>query len=773
METARQSEIIPTANGSWVTPDNAIHPVGDTREQVRDLLSAEDISELTDRELTDQNLVFLKRLLRERLAIRELGTNSEDLPDSGTNFAELAMNEDWLGQKAASNETSWFRSFYELLDKTQEFDEDFKEHKIVYTGSELDSPSDVYLSFSSAVEHIIFDMNGEEVFPTIPEAITDSSEAKNFFKRLDIDTVGPQDLADDLINYPEVLEARADEENVTEWFRDLYVAFSKSGQADRLSEVPIVFTGESVVRPASDTSSVLLPAESERVSDILDTVGSSLTDIDTVPASIIDPNEGGDKAAKDFLSSLGISQVAPDWVARQKLLPKITVNGEWEREDERSLDTSSLITYTGVVNAELDYEHVNEKIVALTDNNDIRPISEVYFSPKYDAAYDTTSLLNDPVLNSTYLTCEYGDSWISFFTATGIQSETSVSALQEALMNLKDVDVDARTEIKKIYPEITEDTGTEIDADDLKLLTKANDFEKGERLFIPDDTSDLEDIFDNKHFVWLPGNGELQDECLLGAQHLGISSAAEEIERHLESGDQIDESVDKEVERRIQSCWERVSSDIPEISSDAPEIVWIEEVKYRYILGEHSKPQTANRRSYYDDDTLYLTRDFGHRWEDLAATLLEHMDIDAGPGEIASKFVPSVEDAAISEVIKYETKRDRKAEGVRENQDEHKGYDVFSRNPETSDERHIEIKSFSTGGTAKLRPNQQGRAKNDDEFYLYIVINPKSDDPRIWFKESPDVAHLLDRGAEMKNILAIPQSVWEGYCDGPIPTRRE
>ncbi|THE64272.1 ATP-binding protein [Salinadaptatus halalkaliphilus] len=676
METARQSEIIPTANGSWVTPDSAIHPVGDSREQVREVLSVEDLRELTDRELTDENLVFLKRLLRDRLAIRELGTDSEDLPDSGTNFAELATNEDWLGKKATSKETPWFRSFYELLNETQGFDEDLKERKIVYTDSGLDLPSDVYLSFSPDVEEIIAEMNAEEVFPTISGAITDSSSAKNFLERLDIDTVGAQDLADDLVDHPEMLEAMADEEDVTEWFRELYVALSNSGQADRLSEVPIVFTGESVVRPASDTSSVLLPAESERVSEILNTVGSSLTDVNTVPASIIDPDEGGDEAAKSFLSSLGINQVAPDWVAQDKLLPKITVSDEWEKEDEWPLDTSSLITYTGVVNAELDAEQIDEEIVALTNDNDVKPISEVYLSPTYSAAYDTTSLLDDPVVNSTYLRCEYGGGWGSFFIATGIQSEASASALQDALSNLKDVDIDAEAELKNIYPEITEDIGTEIDADELELLTEANDFGKSEGLFIPDEPV-ARRVFDDEHFVWLPENGESQDECRVGAQHLGIPSAADDFERHLERGDPIDEVVDNEVEQRIQNYWGRVSSDVPELSSDAPEIVWIEQVRSRYILGDHSKPQTANRCSYYDGDTLYLTREFGHRWDDLATTLLENVDIDVEPSEISSKFVPSVEDAAISEVIKYETKRGREAKGIREDQEEHKGYDVF------------------------------------------------------------------------------------------------
>ena len=373
---------------------------------------------------------------------------------------------------------------------------------------------------------------------------------------------------------------------------------------------------------------------------------------------------------------------------------------------------------------------------AVTNDDGVKPISELYLSPTYGADYDTTSLLDDPVVNSTYLRCEYGDGWGSFFTAIGVQSETSASALQDALLNLKDADVDARTELKKIYPEITEDTGAEINGDELELLTEANDFSESEGLFIPDEPA-ARRVFDGKNFVWLPENSELRDKCREGAQNLGIPSAGDEFERQLETGDPIDEVVDNEVEQRIQNYWGRVSSDIPELSSDAPEIVWIEEIRSRYILGDRSKPQAANRRSYYDDNTLYLTREFGHRWEDLATTLLENVDIDTEPGEIASKFVPSVEDAAISEVIKYETKRGREAKGIREDQDEHKGYDVFSKNSETGDERHIEIKSFSSGGTAKLRPNQQDRAKNDDDFYLYIVVNPKSDDPRIWFKGSP------------------------------------
>ncbi|MFB6188131.1 MAG: hypothetical protein ABEI86_14875, partial [Halobacteriaceae archaeon] len=146
-------------------------------------------------------------------------------------------NEGWLDEKAASKGSPWFRSFYELLDETQGFDEDLKERKIVYTGSELDFPSDVYLSFSPDVEDIISEMNAEEVFPTISETIIASSSAKNFLRRLDIDTVGAQDLADDLVDHPEMLEAMAGEEDVAEWFRDLYVALSKSSQVGRLSKV--------------------------------------------------------------------------------------------------------------------------------------------------------------------------------------------------------------------------------------------------------------------------------------------------------------------------------------------------------------------------------------------------------------------------------------------------------------------------------------------------------------------------------------------------------
>jgi len=303
-------------------------------------------------------------------------------------------------------------------------------------------------------------------------------------------------------------------------------------------------------------------------------------------------------------------------------------------------------------------------------------------------------------------------------------------------------------------------------------MTKNNSFRKGSDLFIPDDL-EAQRIFEDENFAWLPENGELRNTCREGMQYLGIPSATDEFERYLERGDLIDEVVDNEVEQRIQNYWERVSSDIPELSSDAPEIVWIEEVRSRYILGDRSKPQTANRRSYYDGDTLYLTREFGHRWEDLSSTLLETVDIDITPSEVASKFVPSVEDAAISEVIKYETQRGRKAKGIREDQDEHKGYDVFSKNTETGDERHIEIKSFTSGGTAKLRPNQQNRAEVDDDFYLYIVIDPKSEDSRIWFKESPDIEHLLDIGAEMESVLAVPRPIWKGYCDGPISTRRQ
>jgi hypothetical protein len=69
--------------------------------------------------------------------------------------------------------------------------------------------------------------------------------------------------------------------------------------------------------------------------------------------------------------------------------------------------------------------------------------------------------------------------------------------------------------------------------------------------------------------------------------------------------------------------------------------------------------------------------------------------------------------------------------GLRNDQDKHNGYNAFSKNPEIGDESHIEINSFSIERTAKLQLNQQDQAKNDVTFYLYIVVNPESDDPGI------------------------------------------
>jgi len=769
MESARSSEMIPTADGGWVTPDNAIHPVGGQSNQIRELLVPDDVTKLTKRELTHENLSLLKRLLGARLAIRQLGTNPEDLPDSGTNLAELATNQDWLSSKEKSEDEEWFCLFYELLADTRGFDDDLRESLVAYTDGGLKFPEDVYLSFPDEIGEVIKQINAEDVFPTIPDSILKSDEAKDFLERLDIEEVSANDLAEDLVEYPEMLRAMAAEDHVDNWFRDLYVVLSRSGRTEDLRETPIVYTGSTVVKPSSESSSVLLPAKSDRVGAILDTVGSSLADVDTVPKSIIDPEHGGEETAKNFLGSIGIEQVAPDWIAREKLLPDITA--ENRQENDQEIDVDTLRTYTGIVNAELDPEEFEQELLVIAPDQEVYPAGDVSLSPTFGAAYDTGSLLDDPIVSSAYQRGEYGDNWSSFFGAIGVQPETSPNAIRNALTNIPDLEIDATDEIQNVYSAITAETGAQIDTSEVQVLTRSEEFSSASEVYLPDNKESVR-VFRDNHFVWLPDEEDTRDSAIEGLDALGLARASNEFKKEFQPGEQIEERVDLGAEKRIQECWSRMSEDITELRSNSPQITWIESVKIKYRLGENSVPEPAERRSYFEDDTLYLTRDFGHRWDDLAETLADNLDIDIDPEEISAKFTPTVEDAAISEVIQYESGRDRQAKDIRQDQTGHEGYDVLSEDPLSGEERHIEIKSFSSRGTAKFRPNQQAKAREDEDFYLYIVLDPQGDDPKIWFKQSPDVDQLLDRGAEMEQVLAVPRSVWEPYCDGPIPTRQ-
>lgn len=774
MDSARELPIIPTKTGGWVRPEDAIHPIPEESDQIREIISNDDTTELTERDLTHKSLQLLTRLYSDRLAIRQLGASPEKLPSSGTNIAEFVQDEEWLSRKRNKETVRWFINLYELLNNTRGYDGEMKDSAIVYADDRLRKPDEVYLKLSDETADVIHQMNAEEVFPTVNKKIVKSSSAKRFLKRLDINKVSAKDLAEDLIKHPEMLPGMATQQEATKWFRDLYTVLSGSGMSDSLSETTIVYTGETVVQPSSDSTSVLLPAKSDRVERLLEAVGRSLEDVDTVPEEIINPEYGGDEVAKNFLRSLGIEQVGPDWIAEEKLLPKLKLDGPESNSVDSQLDPTTLVKYTGIVNEEMESKDLEGEFLVLTQDEEIRPASEVYISLSYGATYDTGLLLDAPVVSSAYSMSQFGANWSSFFQDIGVQSGTTAEALTMALQNIstKKDDVNIKTELAGIYESITEQTGDDIPKTETELLTESDIFKTASSIYLTSG-GEARQRFDSKYFVWTPDDGEELDSIINGLHYIGVEHANQHFQKEFYPGSPIEKAIDTGVEERIRSSWKDIADDIPGLNPQPPQLSWIEEVQINYNLGDKTKPATASRRSYLEDGELYLARDFNHRWEDLARTITESTDIDISVGEIATKFVTNTEEAAVSEVVQYEASCGRNAQGVREDQSEHQGYDVISHDPNPNgEERHIEIKSFSQEGTAKLRPNQQVQAKEDDAFYLYIVISPKSDNPKIWFKKNPDIEQVCDLGAEFEKVLTIPRTVWQRYCDGPIPTRQ-
>lgn len=770
IDIAEEKKVIPTEDGNWVTPDNAIHPIGENSEALRELLSVGDTRKITESHLTHERFNMLRRLVTERLRIDQLTADPETIRTVGTPLAEFALNQDWLESKAENKDSEWFASLYDLLSISHKHDDEFQQTKIAYDGFTLHKPDNIYLEFDEDVKDVLEEIHAEEVFKTVPNEVIDTDGAREFLERMGVDSVGPSEIAADIIAHPEMLTAKADNEDVSDWFRDLYGVLTHSGMSEALSEIPIVYTGNSVVSPASENTSILLPAEGDRVGELLDTVGESLTGIETVPEEIVNPEHSGDEKAERFLSSLGIQRVSPYWIANNKLLPKIEYSEEWESGDP-PLDVQTLVTYTGVVNAEIDPSEFDGEIAVATIDDGMQPASNVVFSSTYGAVYDTRDLLDIPVISASYQNTEYGDNWRTFFEEIGINPEDSASNLQTALNNLSEVDSDPRNILPEIYATIDNEQGQNIDLSEIQLFTHQGTFQPATDLYLPDHNLSKR-IFPDENFVLIPGE---DPEIKEGLQNLGISSASEEFRKELDTGRQLDNPVDPAVEDRIQERWDEVADLIPSLPIQPPEISWVKQVEVTYFLGEQSQTQQADRVSYYDGDILYFARNFGHNWSDLAKTLdgLTAEDIDISSEEIENIFMQSVEEAAVSQVIRYETDRGRvEARDVREDRTLHAGYDVFTKNPETGKERHIEIKSFSSPGTASMRERQREQAINDDDFYLYIVIRPRSPDPELWFKRSPEESDLKQHGANEEEILTIPRKVWSDLWDGPIPLRR-
>lgn len=770
-DVAEESAIIPTDSDEWVTPEEAIHPLGESVEDLHQLLSSADTAEITNLKLTHEqlNISERQRIVTDRLRINQLCADPAELRTTGTSLAEFALNRDWLQSKAKTEDAEWFVLLYELLSNSREHDDEFKNSYIVYANSELHQPDQIYLEYENQVESIIVEINAEEVFKTVPETILQSEDAEGFLERLDVDLVGPQELASDFIEYPEMLEGKATEEDAIDWFRELYTVLRGCGMDDALQKVPIVYTGKAVVTPSSESTSVLLPAEGDRVGELLDTIGESLAGSQTIPKEIIDSEYGGDKDAKKFLKALGLQSVTPHLISKEKILPEITFGEAW-RSGDKPLSRETLIEYTGIVNSELNPSEINEEIAVATVDAGVQPASNAVYSLTYGANYDTNLLLETPVISASYQDTKYGDRWQSFFDSMGVKSETKPELLETALNSLPEVNRDPRNILPEIYQGIDSAKGKSIDLEGLQLFTTAGKFQSASNVYFPDSPK-AKQIFPDKKFVWVPDD----DDARKGLQQLGVDRASGVFEKQLKTGNTLESAVDQTTENRIHERWGEISSRIPGLSDLKPEILWVDQVQVTYSLGESAQTRSADRSSYFDDNTLYLARDFGHDWQDLAETLLDSVEsgVDIDVEEIKSVFQQSVEEVAVSQVIQYESRKGRvKAKDVRDDQTLHAGYDVWTKDPRTEEERHIEIKSFSGAGTASLREEQRKQANEDSDFYLYIVTNVGSENPEIWFKRRPDEEELLNRNANTEEVLNIPRRDWERLFDGPISIRR-
>lgn len=99
-----------------------------------------------------------------------------------------------------------------------------------------------------------------------------------------------------------------------------------------------------------------------------------------------------------------------------------------------------------------------------------------------------------------------------------------------------------------------------------------------------------------------------------------------------------------------------------------------------------------------------------------------------------------IEEKALNTVINHERARHREAGRVH-----NCGYDLRSAGP--GGERHIEVK-----GTTKtcftfrwLEPAEEACCQNDPNFWLYLVTEVESEEPKVWEYDRARLAHRFDR----------------------------
>ena len=117
----------------------------------------------------------------------------------------------------------------------------------------------------------------------------------------------------------------------------------------------------------------------------------------------------------------------------------------------------------------------------------------------------------------------------------------------------------------------------------------------------------------------------------------------------------------------------------------------------------------------------------------------------------------AVDDAAMEVVIKHEQENGRIPEDVHLSRC---GYDILSKNKDTNEVRHIEVKGHSKSGDVFITPNEWFMAgRFGDDFWLYVVDNVL-DNPIIFLIKNPAQSLEFDKILETKRYI-IKESNWK------------
>lgn len=774
-EAVRNTPTIPTDREEWVKPEEAAHVVTDDpeiRNTIRRTVGSEDLQILADRSLTHDAVRMKRRLYRERLPIREFGVDRDELASTGRTLTELASDQIWMQARYEAESPEWFEELYELLGKGGSNKDVLSNVNIVYTPERLYKPEEIYLSLPDRIASVVEQMRVRVLFPTVPDLFRSNTDVRNFLTHIGVSEATPDEIAGIVADEPDTLSSMIDCDDPVSAFRELYALLDDTDQ-DGLSDIEIVYTGESLVSPSSEETEVFLPSDDDELDQLFDAVGRSPEGFNTVPDRLIDEELSGGKDAELFLRSLDVDSLDSSWLA-ERLQPEI-VNDSTE-----SLAPTTLVTYTGIVARELGpegVENLDDELLIVTENDEILPASETVLSSMYGAPYKTEKILNLPVVSSRYDEGDFGEEWSEFFSSAGVLGGKEKQCLRAALNNLPRLEVDYRETLRDIYTAGSDRAWELIGQGGVELFTEAETFEPATDVYFPDEDK-VSVRFDNHQFVWLP-DGDDREKLRSVLKKLGVEDASSNYSRVTVPGEPIGESVDKNIERRIEKCWNDIRDSTQSFQSSLPSIEWVDNIRIEHRLGGTVTIGETGRLSYLqtsegdDSPTLYLAQLFNHNWRDLAESIVSGLGIDPSPGRIQSSFLPTAEDAAVTRVVQYEEEKatpgeDHRVVDVRENRIEHRGYDVLSRSSDGV-ERHIAIESLPTDEYVRLDETQRNQSRRDDQFCLYIVVEPKSEDAMIWADEELRPDQLKSYGAHDQEVLAVPPDTWQRSCRGPFP----